>query len=165
MFKIGDVVVYSATGVCEIEDICVKSFGGTKCNYYILRPLMQKASTLFIPIENQKLTCKMHPILSQQEFKQVFLSAKSRDPIRPEGENERREKFTEILESGNRVSLILMVYDLNNFKKTQQESGRRLHLADERLLNSAENLLYEELAYVFNIDPSNVSEFLDSQFK
>ena len=164
MFKIGDVVVYSATGVCEIEDISIKAFSGVKSSYYVLKPLMQKASTVFVPVDNERLTRKIHPILSQEQFSEVFRSVKNRTPNRPESENERREKFTEILESGNRESLMLMVYDLNNFKKTQQENGRRLHLADERLLTSAENILYEELAFVFKIELNSVSDFLEKTF-
>ena len=164
MFKIGDVVVYGTAGVCKIEEISPKTFGAVKTDYYVLRPLIQTASTVFVPVENEKLTCKMHPILSQEEFSEVFCAAKSRAPIRPDSEIERREKFTEILESGNRESLIMMVYDLNNLKAEQQQSGRRLHMADERLLNSAQNLLFEEISYVFKIDISEASDYLQKQF-
>ncbi|MEE1279403.1 MAG: CarD family transcriptional regulator [Oscillospiraceae bacterium] len=164
MFKIGDVVVYSTAGVCRIEEISPKTFGALKTDYYVLRPLIQTASTVFVPVENERLTCKMHPILSQEEFLKVFCAAKKREPIRPDSESERREKFTEILESGNRETLILMVYDLNNLKTEQQQCGRRLHLADERLLNSAQNLLFEEISYVFKIDIAEASSFLKKQF-
>ncbi len=164
MFKIGDVVVYGTAGVCKIEEISSKTFGTVNCNYYVLKPLIQTASTVFVPVENERLTRKMHPILSQEEFLKVFCAAKNGETIRPDSEIERREKFTEILESGNRQSLILMVYDLNNLKSEQQQCGRRLHIADERLLNSAQTLLFEEISYVFKIDITEVSSFLDSQF-
>lgn len=165
MFKIGDVVVYSATGVCKISDICDKDFGGFVSQYYILTPLMQKASTVFIPVTNDRLTRKMHHVLTKEEFNSVFSSAKNREPIRPESESLRKEKFTEILDSGDRESLMMMVYDLGLFKTEQLESGRRLHLADERLLNSAKALLYEELCYVFGITEAEVPEFLENQFR
>lgn len=164
MFKTGDVVVYSATGVCKISDICLKNFGGSNLEYYVLTPLMQKASTVFIPVENEHLTKKMHPILSKPDFENVFCSAKKKEPIRPESENERREKFSEILDSGDREALMLMVYDLINYKTQQANCGRRLHIADERLLNSAQTLLFEELAYVFEIDIDGVSEFIGKKF-
>ena len=84
--------------------------------------------------------------------------------MRPESENERRQKFSEILESGNRAALLLMIYDLKNISREQQEKGRRLHLADERLLNSAENMLFEEVSYVFEIEKDSAPEFVEKQF-
>lgn len=165
MFKIGDVVVYSTTGVCEISDICNKSFGGETSQYYILTPILQKASTVFVPVNNPLLTKKIHPILSRGEFEAIFSGLKNKKPVRPESEQERREKFSEILESGDREGLILMVYDLSLYKNEQTEKARRLHLSDERLYNSAKSLLFEEISYIFNLDMELVPEFLDSRFK
>jgi len=164
MYKIGDVVVYSVSGVCCVDDICKKSFGSFSADYYVLRPLMQKASTVFVPTQNAALTAKMHPVLSKQDLLTAFDSVKKTNPIRPESEAERREKFSEILESGNREALLLMIYDLKNLSREQQEKGRRLHLADERLLNSAENMLFEEVAYVFEIEKQAAEEFIEKQF-
>lgn len=165
MFKIGDVVVYSASGVCRVEDICKKSFGSFSANYYILKPLMQNGSTVFVPTENASLTSKIHPVLTKEQFLCAFSQAKGSDTIRPENEFERREKFGEILESGNRCALMLMIHDLKNLAKEQQQNSRRLHIADEKLLNTAENMLFEEVAYVFEIEKTQVSEFLKEQFE
>lgn len=40
MFCVNDVVLYSCYGVCEIMDITIKNFGGSKEEYYVLRPLL-----------------------------------------------------------------------------------------------------------------------------
>ena len=164
MFKKGDVVVYSASGVCEISEISKKSFGSFSAEYYVLKPLMQKASTVFVPVQNEALTKKIHPILTQSEFENIFTSLKNSAPARLETENERREKFSELLESGDRAALMLMVYDLNLHGKEQQECGRRLHIGDERLLRTAENMLFEEVAYVFDLDIDAADEFIKSKF-
>ncbi len=164
MYKKGDVVVYSASGVCEILEISKKSFGSFCAEYYVLKPLMQKAATVFVPVNNEALTKKMHPILTQNEFESVFNSLKNRAPSRFSTESERREKFAELLESGDRAALMNMVYDLNLHGKEQIESGRRLHIGDERLLRTAENMLFEEIAYVFNLDIEAADEFIKSKF-
>ena len=163
MFKIGDVVVYSATGVCEISDICEKSFGADVLQYYMLTPLMQKTSTVFVPINNEKLTQKMHRVLTKNEFEEAFAIANSQVFVRPDSESERRNKFTEILNSGNRALLIQMVLDLKLYKSQQIQNSRRLHLADERLLSCSQELLFEEIAYVFEIEQDSVQEFLKSK--
>lgn len=160
MFDVGQVVVYSATGVCEIEKIEEKSFGSFSAKYYILRPLMQKAATIFVPMENSKLTEKIHDILSKEEFEEVFKEVAKRKPVRPDTEEERKECFSEVTSKGDRENLILIVYDLRLMQKDQVESGRRLHIADERLLNFAENLLSEEVAYVYGIPKEEALEFV-----
>ena len=164
MFKKGDVVVYSASGVCEIEEISKKSFGSFSAEYYVLRPLMQRASTVFVPVENAALTKKIHPILTQSEFEAVFDSLKTRAPQRPETESERHDRFIEIIESGDRAGLMLMVYDLNNYSHEQQQNGRRLHIGDERLLRTAESMLFEEVAYVFDFPLNEADEFIKGKF-
>lgn len=164
MFKKGDVVVYSASGVCEIEDISKKSFGSFSAEYYVLKPLMQKASTVFVPTANGALVKKIHPILTQSEFESIFASLKTRAPQRPETESERHDRFIEIIENGDRAGLMLMVYDLNNYSHEQQQNGRRLHIGDEKLLRTAENMLFEEVAYVFGFALTEADEFIKSKF-
>ena len=164
MFKVGDIVVYSATGVCEVSEICEKEFCKVMMKYYVLTPLLQKSATVFVPTENSKLTQKMHNILTKEEFDSAFAAAAKRTPVRPETEAERRARFGEILDSGDRCALLLMVYDLRKLQKEQTENSRRLHIADERLMNSAENLLFEEVAYVYGIEKENAADFIKSKF-
>ncbi len=164
MFKKGDVVVYSASGVCEIEEISKKSFGSFCAEYYVLKPLMQKAATVFVPTQNEALVKKIHSILTQSEFEGIFASLKNSEPVRFQGESERRERFNELLESGDRAALMLMVYELNLHGREQQQSGRRLHIGDERLLRTAENMLFEEVAYVYGLELAEADEFIKSKF-
>lgn len=164
MYKVGDIVVYSATGVCEITEITKREFCKITANYYVLTPLTQKSATVFVPAENPALTKKMHPVFSKEEFLEAFEKAKTTEIVRPQNENERKQRFSEILDSGDRTSLLLAVYDLHRLQKEQIESSRRLHIADEKLLNSAENLLFDEVSYVFGIAPDNVLEFIQSHF-
>ena len=162
MFKIGDVVVYSTSGVCEVEEITTKAFGDAEFEYYVLKPLMQKAATVFVPTKNEALSKKIHPVLTKDEFNALFETVKATQPKRPETEADRKQRFSEILEKGDRLALFMMVYDLNLYAKQQQENGRRLHLADERLLSAAEQVLFEEIAYAFDITLLEAEELADS---
>lgn len=152
MFKKGEIVVYSTTGVCIIEDLCEKQFGSFSAQYYVLKPLMQKKATVFVPVNNPSLTKKMRTVLTKKCLEQALSSATLREVSMVETENERKKRFEDILESGDRLSLVNMVWELYFLKKKQLENGRRLHLADERLLDCAENLLFDEIAYVYGID-------------
>ena len=60
-FEIGQNVIYGTNGLCRVEDIKEMSFiaGETKKAYYILEPLRTKASTIYVPLKNEKLVSKM----------------------------------------------------------------------------------------------------------
>ena len=121
---------------------------------------MQKAATVFVPTENSVLTEKIHDILTKQDFEEIFKTVAKRKPVRSKTEAERRECFSEVISKGDRERLILIVHDLRLMQKQQVESGRRLHIADERLMNLAENLLSEEVAYVYGISKEEALDFV-----
>lgn len=165
MFKKGEIVVYSATGVCRIEDLCEKQFGSFSAQYYVLKPLMQKCATVFVPVNNAALTSKIHAILTKSELEKAINAAQIDDVPSAETEYERRQRFSDILQSGDRTQLVLMVWELYRLKKRQMDNSRRLHLADERLLDSAENILFEEIAYVYGIEKNEAEAMIDELLK
>ncbi len=165
MFKIGEAVVYSASGVCKIEDITTKNFGSFQCSYYVLSPVIQSSATVFVPIQNKALTQKMHPVLSRDVFLDIFSSVNGKSSDSMQGEQERREHFLKILDSGDRKALILMVLELLALKESQFLNKKRLHIADQKLLDSAGALLFGEIGYVFDLSPDAAKDFLLSSIK
>lgn len=164
MFKKGEIVVYSATGVCRVEELCTKDFGSFSAQYYVLCPIMQKGSTVFVPAGNEALVRKIHRISSRKQLENILSEVVAPDGVSTENEAERRNRFSSILESGDRSALITMVLELYNLKRLQSEGGRRLHIADEKLLNCAENLLFEEIAYVYQIEINDAQELIKNKF-
>ena len=117
MFQVDEVILYGTTGVCKIQDICEKNFGGVCTRYYILKPLLQETATVFVPTENKKLTRKMHPLLSPEDFQDLFHTISARTPVRPESEEERQQQFESVLQNGDRAGLMMMVHDLHNYRR------------------------------------------------
>ena len=56
-FDIGEYVSYGINGMCNIEDIRPMQLSQSveKMMYYILRPESNPKSTIFVPVNNQKL--------------------------------------------------------------------------------------------------------------
>ena len=46
----------------------------------------------------------------------------------------------------------------------QKKSGRKLHIADERILKDAEHIFYDEIAFVLNISQNEVVPFIHEQW-
>ena len=65
----GETVVYGGSGVCQIDDIRDISFYHERPQkYYVLKPLFVKQSqTVYVPMNNEKLTAKIQPVISREE--------------------------------------------------------------------------------------------------
>ena len=72
MFKVNDTIIYGSEGVCQIMGIEEKNFGGAVKSYYIVKPLYSNSSTIFIPLDSEILTAKMHRMLSREEIEELI---------------------------------------------------------------------------------------------
>lgn len=163
MFNINDNVVYGSQGVCTIVEITEKPFLNQKLKYYVLRPAYQKDSKVFVPVDNEKLTQKMRRVLSATEIKELLSQLPDEDTLWIENENERKQKFQEILKEGDRTKLVMLIKALSLHQQEQKDKGKKLHNCDEIFLKEAEKLLYNEFALVLQIEPCQVLPFILEQ--
>ena len=68
MFQVNDMVLYGTNGVCKVVDIDERDCGGRMVEYYILKPIYAANSTIFVPVNNEKLTSKMRYVLTKEEI-------------------------------------------------------------------------------------------------
>lgn len=140
--------MYRSEGVCRISDIRQETFGnvGNGATYYILTPLNDAKTTLFVPIENEQLVGYMRPLLSAQEI--VSLAAELREE-RMEwiAENRvRNVRFREILSLGDRKELIVLIHTIREHAKQAVANGKRFAAGDEQAFRRATRLLLEEFS-------------------
>ena len=159
-YKTGDTVLYSTHGICQIQEQVRRMFGGESREYYVLKPVYAPDSTIFVPVENAALVAKMRRILSAAEIRALIQAMPEENVARLEEETQRKERFRQILGSGDRAAMVRMIKAIYEHQKAQQKKGRRLHLSDERYMKEAEKILYEEFAYVLHISPEQVLPFI-----
>lgn len=165
MFQTGDTILYGTHGVCTIQSIEEMNFSGQKQEYYILNPVYNKASTIYVPIHNEKLTAKMNRILSAEEIYELIHSMPDEKTIWIENESARKERFQQIVSGNNRQELVQLIKTLYLHQEKQKEKGKKLHIADERFLKEAEKLLYNEFALVLKMEPNQVLPFIMGQIE
>lgn len=165
MFSVGNIVSYGMQGICEISEITEKKFKSNVIKYYVLVPVFDKSSKIFVPIENETLTSKMRRILSKDEILNIIESMPDNEIIWIENDNERKEKYKEILSGGDRTKIVKLIKTLYLHQKHQKQIGKKLHISDERLLKEAEKLLYDEFAFVLNIDRNDVLSYIIDQIE
>lgn len=165
MYQINDIVIYGTNGTCKIVDITDKDFGGTNKEYYILKPVSNISSTIYVPVNSKTLVEKMRRILSTVEIHQIIQSMPTEDSIWIEDESQRKERYRAIINNGDRTDLVKMIKALYQQQLDLEDQGKKLHVSDERFFKEAEKLLYEEFAIVLNIKESEVLPFILNQIE
>ncbi|MGN1456768.1 MAG: CarD family transcriptional regulator [Acutalibacteraceae bacterium] len=165
MFGVGDTVLYGSQGVCRIVGTEEKELGGNSIEYFVLKPVYDENSTLFVPMSNSSLLSKMKSVLSAEQIYEMIKEMPTEDTIWIDDDNERKQKYQQIINDGNRHKLVQLIKTLHIHEMSQQEKGRKLHISDEIVLKQAEKLLYDEFALVLKIKPDEVLPFIMQQIQ
>ncbi len=165
MFKINDTVVYGTDGVCKIIDIEEKEFMGGKKKYFVLKPINNKNSTYFAPMDNQKVLAKMRKPLSKEEVDRLIDSMPSQNANWIDNDNERKEKYRSIISEGNRTELIKVIKAIFFEKKARAKNKKRLTASDERFLKDAEQILHGEFKYVLNLNEEELINYISDRIE
>lgn len=163
MIHINDTILYSSEGVCTVTDILEQDFGGKTAQYYVLKPIYNSSSTIYVPVDNETLTTKMRRILSAAEIHEIIRAIPNEPPLWIEDEAERKEAYRQILQRGDRMELLRMIKALYDHQQLQRAKGKHLHTADEHFFKEAEKILYNEFALVLQIRPDQVVPFILQQ--
>ena len=78
-------------------------------------------------------------------------------------ENQRKQKYRELINSGDRASLISMIRSLYQHRQSQLEAGRKIHQCDEIFLRDARKLLSSEFSLVLGIPLSEANTYIDEK--
>lgn len=72
MFKKDEYVVCGNNGICKVTDVTTLNMTGAPkdCFYYILKPVYAESSTVYIPVDNHKVTIRA--ALSENEVHELI---------------------------------------------------------------------------------------------
>lgn len=146
MFTVGSYVIYRAEGVCVISDIREESFGaiGEKNSYYILSPIGDKTSTLFVPVDNERLCSMIRRLLSPEEIMELAGELRDERLQWIPDSRARNLRYRDILSIGDRRELIVLINTVVAIMKEGKNSDKRLTGTDENALRRAKRMLYDE---------------------
>lgn len=165
MYQINDVVVYGLHGVCRITEIEEREFAGETQPYYTMHPVFNDRSTFFVPVNNEKSKKKVRDLLTPQEISALIRSMPQLEEIQVQNEKHRKIIYKEIIESGDRAEIIRLIKTIYVRREAQLKAGKKQHLIDERFLKEAETSLYDEFAFVLNIDRESVIPHIKNELE
>ncbi len=161
MFKIGDTIVYGSQGICKIDCIETKQIGRQSADYYVLKPIFNQNTAVFVPVDNKKLTAKMRSVLTKVEIKKMAETASNIAVIKALDETQKREQYKAILSSGDREKLIALIKTICAERDDRRQNNKKLNISDEQTLHKAELLLYNEIAFVYGVEPDEAKNIIN----
>lgn len=165
MYQIGDWVVYGIHGVCHVIGTEKQLVNRKRVQFLVLEPLTQSESRFYLPVENPAAMAKLKAVLSKNQLSELLTSDLIREDAWIQDENQRKQRYRELIGSGDRVSLMKMVRSLYRYKDSQAVAGRKFHQSDENFLRDAEKLLASEIALVMELSPEEAKEHLRLHLK
>lgn len=160
-FDNGQYVVYGKMGVCRVVDRQLLSFGGAeKTEYYILAPLRDERSSVYVPCDNEVLMARLRPLLTRGEIDAILSCVPDEDVVWLEDRGERTAHFRAILGEGDRRQIVRLVRCLYAKKQERLQAGKNLSAADEAMLQDCVRLVEEEFVLALGITPEQVSDYI-----
>lgn len=160
MFQMGQALTYGASGICRYDGVIRQKSGKKMVSYYVLKPVYNQGSTVYVPVDNEKLVARIRPVLSQQEVLDMIHGLPQQEELQVEDEGQRQSVFREILQTGDQRRILQVIKSLRLRQDRCLSAGRKFHAVDERLLKDAETVLHEEFAFVLGLPREQVRPFI-----
>ena len=165
MYQIGDWVLYGIHGVCHVIGTEKRLVNRKRTQYLVLEPLSQTESRFYLPTENPAAMSKLQPVLSRDDLAALICSEEVRQDVWIAEENLRKQRYRDLIGSGDRIGLLKMISSLYRYKAAQLSAGRKFHQSDDNFLRDAEKLLASEIALVMELTPEAARDYLREQLK
>ena len=161
MYTVNDCVFYKTVGICRITAIRAERIGrGEAQPCYVLKPVYNPNTTLYIPMEQDDLVRMMRPILTKEEIVNLISYMPDAEAPWIENERDRGKDFYEKLQSCDAHEWIKIIKALYQQKGTRKQASKAMNSIDSRIMTAAEKLLHEEFAFVLGIEPSAVLPYI-----
>ncbi|HPC47044.1 MAG TPA: CarD family transcriptional regulator [Deltaproteobacteria bacterium] len=140
MFKVGDIVVYPAHGVAEVESVEDREISGSTISFMILR-ILDTQMTVMVPLSNVK-NVGIRELINDKGIAKVMDILRQRSvQVDNQTWNRRYREYMEKIKSGSAFEIAEVLRDLNILKK-----GKDLSFGERKMYDTAKNLLVNEIS-------------------
>ncbi len=160
MFEKGELIMCGGHGVCRVIDITdnpIDRFDKEK-KYYVLEPVFEKASTIYTPVDNDKIV--MRRIMNKEEAEKLIAHIAEIDTVWIQEEKRREQTYKEAISTYDSRSLAQIIKTLYQRKRSRIDEGKKVLSSDEQYLHKAEELLYSEMSLALSIPKDKVVSYI-----
>ena len=161
MFQIGDYVICSNKGVCEVENITVLNISGAdkEKEYYILKPLYSAGSTVYVPVDSQK-DHTMRKVLERTEAERLIGTIPEIPLLVTTNDKMTEQMYKDCMKSNDCQELVKLIKTIHQRKQKRIQAGRKITAVDAKYFHLAEENLYGELAVALDLSREEVSGYI-----
>ena len=160
IYRLNDAVMYGVHGVCRITAITEMSFSGTEKLYYVLKPIAERESTIFIQTDNRKEVERMHPALTHDSAMEFILSLPDEEVEWIDDDPLRKETYATVFANADRSELISLIRMIAHRRTELGRVGKKMRVTDENFIRDAEKILFGELAFALEIPLESVINYI-----
>ena len=158
-FQVGDLAVYPAHGVGQIQAIESRVVNGEKHDFYIMK-VLENGMVIMIPVRNVK-SVGLRDIIDKKDIPRVYDVMKSRKDGLPDNQtwNRRYREYMDKIKTGSLYDVAEVFRDLFLLKLTKD-----LSFGERKLYDTAQVLLVRELSTAKNTDEDTIISEIESLF-
>ena len=160
MFEKGHMVVCGNNGVCRIEKISKLDSIDSEVLYYIMQPVYEKSSTVYIPVEGH--STPIRNIMTKDEAMDFIKKIPTISEIELAGDRERESQYKACMEPAQTEGWVRIIRTLYRRNEERAAAGKKTINMDERYMKMAKNCLYGELAVSLGMKKDEVEAFIES---
>ena len=97
MFEKGEYIIYGSNGVCEVQDYMSAAGESDNRTYYVLAPMRSRGSTIFSPVDNQKVL--MRKVMTKEEAREFLRDIPEYEDMEIRESRTQEQQYKEILQS------------------------------------------------------------------
>ena len=150
-FNIGDAVRYGANGICVVSDRLRRKFSGTNEDYFVLSPVGERGSKIYVPADNGTLISRIGPVPERGNIADALDHPERVSEVWINDESERNGKFREMLNSGTCETAIYILFGMLSNRDKRIKAGKSPRSADDILINDIKKTVFGDIAYIFGI--------------
>ncbi|MCD4718577.1 MAG: CarD family transcriptional regulator [Desulfobacula sp.] len=157
-FSKGDLAVYPAHGVGYIESIESKEINGDTLNFYMMK-IVENGMVIMIPTSNVE-SVGLREVIPETEVPEVYkvMQAKAQGADNQTW-NRRYREYMDKIKTGSIYDVAEVFRDLFQLKLEKD-----LSFGERKLLDTAQNLLVQELSTAKDIDEKAMMQEIESLF-
>ena len=163
MFEKGEYIIYGSNGVCEVQDYMSAAGESDNRTYYVLAPMRSRGSTIFSPVDNQKVL--MRKVMTKEEAREFLRDIPEYEDMEIRESRTQEQQYKEILQSCSTTDSFRLLKALYRRKRKREAAGRRITAVDEKYLYLAKDCLLNELAVALDMDVEEVETLLSDRIK
>ena len=154
MFKVGDIVVYPAHGVAEVDSVEDREISGSKMSFIILK-ILDTQMTVMVPVANVK-NVGIRELIKNKGIDKVVDILKQRSvQVDNQTWNRRYREYMEKIKSGSAYEIAEVLRDLNILKR-----GKELSFGERKMYDTAKNLLVNEISISRKLEKKDAEKMI-----